>query len=242
MATALELGCYVFAIVPAGTPLPPADNDGLAAGLTLVQEGDLAAVVGRVPTERPLGRASDLRAHDRVVADLVAAGVAVLPMRFGAVVASEDGVVEELLRPHREEFGEALATLKGRVQYTVRAEYEQEAVLRGLLASRPDIRRLREAAHDPSAQLRLGELVVHALEELRPADATAILSELIGTVDVRVHPPAAPEEVLHAAFLVDVSHAPAFERRVEQAAARRAGRVRMRLVGPSAAYDFVGDR
>jgi len=243
MTTAVGLGCYVFAIVPAGTAVPPADADGPAAGLMLVEAGELAAVVGRVPTDRPLGRAADLRAHDRVVADLVAAGEAVLPMRFGAVLAGEDAVVDELLLPHRDEFVEALATLRGRVQYTVRVVYEQDAVLRQLLASRPDIRRLRESgSHDAAGQLRLGELVVHALEELRPADASAILSELIGTVDVHVRQPSTPEEVLHAAFLVDVSHAPAFERRVEQAAAQRGGRVRFRLVGPSAAYDFVGDR
>lgn len=251
MTTAVGLGCYVFAIVPAGTAVPAAGDEGagdesaegLAAAVTLVEAGELAAVVGRVPTDRPLGRAADLRAHDQVVAGLVSAGVAVLPMRFGAVLSDEAAVVDELLLPHRTEFLEALATLRGRVQYTVRVVYEQDAVLRQLLASRPDIRRLRDtAAHDATSQLRLGELVVHALEELRPADASAILSELIGTVDVHVRPPSAPEEVLNAAFLVDVSHAPAFERRVAQAAERRGGRVRFRLVGPSAAYDFVGDR
>jgi len=243
MTAALDLGCYVFAIVPAGTPVPAADGDGPARGLALVEAGELAAVVGQVPTERPLGRAADLRAHDRVIADLVAAGVPVLPMRFGAVVADEEAVVEELLRPNDAEFGEALATLAGRVQYTVRAEYEQEPVLRQLLASRPDIRRLRDkAGADSAGQVRLGQVIVQALEELRPADAAGLLSDLIGTVDVHLHEPSAPEEVLHAAFLVDVSHAPAFERRVEKAAAERAGRVRMRLVGPTAAYDFVGDR
>jgi hypothetical protein len=241
--TAVTVGCYVFAIVPAGTVLPASDPDGLAAGLTSVEAEGLAAVVGRVPTDRPLGRAADLRAHDRVVAELVGGGAAVLPMRFGAVVSDEAAVIEELLVPNRTDFAEALATLKGRVQYTVRVEYDEEAVLRGLLAARPDLRRLRElASHDTARQLQLGELVVHALEELRPADASAILAELIGTVDVHVRPPSAPEEVLNAAFLVDVSHAPAFERRVEAAAAQREGRVHFRLVGPSAAYDFVGDR
>ncbi len=243
MTTAVELGCYVFAIVPAGTKLPPPDAEGPAAGLTLVEVDGLAAVVGRVPTDRPLGRAADLRAHDRVVADLVSGGAAVLPMRFGAVVSDETAVVEELLVPHRAEFEEALATVKGRVQYSVRAEYDEEAVLRQLLAARPDLRRLREtAAQDSARQLQLGELVVHALEELRPADASAILAELIGTIDVHVRQPSAPEEVLNAAFLVDVSHAAAFERRVEKAAEQRAGRVRFRLVGPSAAYDFVAGR
>lgn len=241
MATSVRTGCYVFAVVPAGSTLPAADSAGPAAGLNLVEAGEIAAVVGHVPTDRPLGRSSDLRAHDRVVADLVAAGTPVLPMRFGAVVADEQAVVDELLVPNRAEFEDALATLAGRIQYTVRVEYEQDAVLRQLLATRPDILGLRErSASDRSAQLRLGQLVVQALEQLRPADASAILSELIGTVDVHVHEPSAPEEVLHAAFLVDVAHAPDFERRVEKAAAQRAGRLRFRLVGPSAAYDFVG--
>jgi hypothetical protein len=243
MTTAVGVARYVFAVVPAGTPLPDSDAQGIAAELARVEAGELGAVVGRVPIDRPLGRAADLRAHDRVVADLVASGVPVLPMRFGAVVTDDDAVVGELLEPNRAEFAEALATLKGRVQYTVRAEYEQDAVLRQLLATRPDIRRLRESgAQDAAGQLRLGELVVQALEALRPADASGILAELIGTVDVHVRPPSAPEEVLNAAFLVDVSHAPAFEQRVEKAAAQRAGRLRFRLVGPSAAYDFVGDR
>src|SRR4051812_11154844 len=165
MTTAVNVGCYVFAVVPAGTPVPPSDAGGLAAGLKLIEAGGLAAVVGQVPTDRPLGRAADLRAHDRVVAELVAAGSAVLPMRFGAVVADEDGVVDELLVPHRAEFEEALVALKGRVQYTVRVEYDEAKVLGELLAARPDLQRLRAGGpQDRARQLQLGELVVHALE------------------------------------------------------------------------------
>src|SRR3954469_20779176 len=114
MTATVQTACYVFGIVPADAPLPANDGAGLAAGLKLVEAGDLAAVVGSVPTDRPLGRAADLRAHDRGVADPVGAGAAVLPMRFGAVVVDEAGVVDELLVPHRAEFEEALATLKGR--------------------------------------------------------------------------------------------------------------------------------
>jgi hypothetical protein len=163
-------------------------------------------------------------------------------MRFGAVVADEEAVVNELLLPHRAQFQEALGTLTGRVQYTVRAQYEEDAVVRQVVSRHPEIRRLRESgAQDHASQVRLGHLVVTAIEQLRPADSSAILSELIGTVDVRVHEPSSPDEVLHAAFLVEAGQAGDFERRVEKAAEQRAGRVRFRLVGPVAAYDFVGD-
>jgi hypothetical protein len=48
--------------------------------------------------------------------------------------------------------------------------------------------------------------------------------------------------VLDAAFLVDADRGAAFEQQVEEVAARHADRLRFRLVGPSAAYDFVGDQ
>src|SRR5581483_5942992 len=182
MTTAVWTGCYVFAIVPPGSPLPRPDEAGPAAELSLVEAGDLAAVVGHVPTDRPLGRAADLRAHDRVIAELVSEGTPVLPMRFGAVVADEQAVVDELLLPHRAEFQEALGALVGRVQYTVRAEYVEDRIIREAVAAHPEIRRLRESGRqDHASQVRLGQLVVQAIEQLRPADSSAILSELIGT-------------------------------------------------------------
>jgi len=108
MTATVQTAVYVFGIVPADAAVPKSEDAGLAARLRLVAADDLAALVGSVPTDRPLGRAADLRAHDRVLAAVVNAGTPVLPMRFGAVVSSEDAVVEELLTPHRAEFGEAL--------------------------------------------------------------------------------------------------------------------------------------
>jgi hypothetical protein len=239
MTATVQTGCYIFGIVPAGAPVPDADETGPAAGLQLVASAELAALVGRVPPDRPLGRAADLRAHDRVLSDLVRAGTPVLPMRFGAVVADEDAVVHELLEPHRAEFAEALEVVRGRVQYTVKVRYDQDAVLREVVAGSPDIRRLHGRT-DHAGQMRLGELVVRALERRRPEEASAVLTELIGAADVRVHDVSSPEEILDAAFLVDADHAAEFERRVEKSAAARHERLRMQLIGPSAPYDFAG--
>jgi hypothetical protein len=241
MTTVTDTACYVFGVVPVDAPVPAADADGLAAGLQLVACGEVAALVSPVPPGRPLGRAADLRAHNRVHADLVAAGTAVLPMRFGAVLADVDAVRRELLEPHQGQFAEALAELRGRVQYTVKARYEQDVVLQELLARHPEIRRLHGCTDDRGAQLRLGQLIVRALEQQRPDEASALLTDLLGTVDVHVREVSAPEEILDAAFLVETDKAAQFERQVEQLAARHAGRLRIRLVGPSAAYDFVGD-
>jgi hypothetical protein len=168
-------------------------------------------------------------------------------MRFGAVVTDESAVQEELLSAHHDHFVDVLSSLRGRVQYTVNVRYEQDTVLRQVLDEHPEIARLRDADGQPETraafdrQLRLGELVVRALERLRPADAAAVLAELGDDFDFRARHSTAPDEVFDAAFLVEKARADEFEERVEQLGRRNAGRLRVRLVGPSPAYDFVED-
>jgi Gas vesicle synthesis protein GvpL/GvpF len=247
MTTSVDSWCYVFGIVPSGAPVPAPDDEGPAAGLRLVEVGEVAALVGPTPADRGLGRAADLLAHDRVLAEVVAAGTPVVPMRFGAVVTDEAAVAEELLGAHHDRFVGVLDALRGRVQYTVNVRYEQDTVLRQVLDEHPEIARLRETDDQPEGRaafdrrLRLGELVVRALERLRPADAAAVLEQLGDDFDFRAHHSTAPDEVLDAAFLVETARVGDFEARVEDLGRRNAGRLRVRLVGPSPAYDFVED-
>jgi hypothetical protein len=244
MTTSVDAACYVFGIVSAGAPVPDTDGSGPASRLRLVKTEDLAALVGSLPRDRPLGRARDLLAHDAVLAQLVSAGTPVLPMRFGAVLTDDDAVAEELLRPHYEEFCAALARVAGRVQYTLKVRYHQATVLPEIVARNPKIARLRDRAGGQAAsfdrQIELGRLVVSALEDMRPETADGVLADLRDHGDVRVRDVAGPEQVLDAAFLVEHRKAGRFEEVVEAVGQRHAGRLRIRLVGPSPPYDFVG--
>jgi nucleotide-binding universal stress UspA family protein len=244
VTTSVDSWCYVFGIVPAGAELSASEGSGPAAQLRLVEADGIAAVVGTPPDDRALGRAADLLEHDRVLADILSSGTPVLPMRFGAVMSDETAVAQELLRAHRDDLLAELESLRDRVQYTVKVRYEQDAVLRQVVAGHPEIERLRSSADNDGTdafdrQLRLGELVVKALEQLRPADAAAVMEDIGTTADSRVHDASSPEDVLNAAFLVDRARADDFERRVEKLAERHSGRLRVRLVGPAPAYDFV---
>jgi hypothetical protein len=240
--------CYVFGIVPAtdvgSRPIAGAQPSG-GSGITairVVSRGALAAVVGSAPVDRPIGRAADLRTHDAVLASLVADEVPVLPLRFGAVLADEQAVLDELLEPHHDEFVRALEQLRGRLQFVVRARYEQDTILREVLADHPEIARLRQHPDqaDWNQQIRLGELVVAALERRRPGDAETVLAALTPlAVAVRRQEVSAADEVLHLAVLVDRSSRNEFERAVEECGRSFAGRIRFRLVGPVAPYDFV---
>ncbi|MFF7244373.1 GvpL/GvpF family gas vesicle protein [Embleya sp. NPDC008237] len=83
----VDSACYVYGLVPAGTALPP-DAVGVghpASAITLVEHDAVAAVVGEVSVEQPLGTPEDLRTHARVL-DGLAASTTVLPFRFGTVL------------------------------------------------------------------------------------------------------------------------------------------------------------
>lgn len=242
MTTSVDAGCYVFGIVDAGARLPGPPDVDLAAELRLVEHGDVAAVVSTPPEDRPLGRARDLLDHDRVLAHLVDNGVAVVPMRFGTVVPDDDTVVRELLAARAPELRRSLDQVRDKVQYTVKARYVQESVLREVVARHPQIAALRErGAGGFDDQMQLGELVVRALADLRAVDGPALAEELGPAADWREHALGEPDEVLRAAYLVPVNESDAFLQRVEAAGKRRAGRIDIRVLGPSPAYDFVTD-
>jgi len=236
---------YVYGLVKAGTSLP----DGLAGlgpsgRVSTIVHGRVAAIVSDVPTDRPLGVRGDLVAHESVL-DAVAARDAVVPMRFPAVV-EEHAVVDELLAPNEEHFMTILENLEGRSQFTLTGRYEQDAVLREVLEGDVEIRALREKVRELPEdasyydRVRLGELIVRALEQRRAVEGAGIIDRLerfaVATVSNQL---GAPEDVVNAAFLVERGLQEEFENAVEGVGEQLAGRVRLRLLGPVAPYDFI---
>jgi hypothetical protein len=236
---------YVYGLMTAGTELPE-DLKGLGptGRVTTIQHGKLAAIVGDVPVDRPLGTREDLIAHEAVL-DTLAAKTAVLPMRFPAVV-EENGVVDELLAPNQDYFVELLGSLQGRKQFTLKGRYVEDAVLREVLERDEEIRslqkRVQELPEDAAYydRVRLGEMIVSALGALRDVDAAALLEPLQPlAVDTVTRQPTNPEDVLNAAFLLSDKRIDEFEESVEELGRAHAGRIRLRLLGPLAPYDFV---
>ncbi|WP_083459892.1 GvpL/GvpF family gas vesicle protein [Jiangella muralis] len=236
---------YVYAIVPAGTVVPN-DLTGVDdGGVELVGHGAIAAVVGAVATDRPFGRREDLLAHSRVT-DTLAQDCAVIPVRFGAVLADAGDVVAELLAPNAELFASVLAELAGLRQYVVRARYDEEAVLAEIVEENPDIAVLRHRTRDRSVEaswnerIRLGELVARALEVKRDVDSADLLDLLTPHAeDWNIRVAGEVDHLVDVAFLVPDERVEEFERAAEEAANSLAGRGRVRLVGPTAPYDFV---
>ncbi|WP_405998907.1 GvpL/GvpF family gas vesicle protein [Streptomyces sp. NBC_00829] len=251
-APPVEGACYVYGIVPEPTDRVPAlDLPGLGdpeAQATFVRHRGIAAVISTVPTDRPLGSPEDLHAHARVLDTLAASTTAVVPFRFGTVLPDVRTVVEELLEEGRDDFAEILKRLHGQAQFTLRARYVQDAVLREVLGESPAVARLREnvATKDEDAsyylRIELGRAITDAISCKRQTDTAEIQRRLAPFAVATVHAePSVAEGVVSASFLVPQDKWATFEQAAEELAVHWHGRIRLRLLGPLAPYDFVDE-
>ncbi|GLZ46553.1 gas vesicle protein [Actinomycetospora sp. NBRC 106375] len=242
-------GSYIYGIVPAGIRIPdgldPIPHGDDAGQLGLVTEGNLAAVVSDVAADRPLGTRRDLMAHEAVL-NAIAQEIPVLPMRFGAVVTDDDAVAEELLAPHQDYFVRALEQLKGHLEFRLRGDYDQDAVLSRIVEADPRIQQMREkiAGVDEDAsyydRIRLGEAISNAMDQFRADDAQACVDALSKfAVATEVKEAGGENGAVHLAFLVRTDNRSDFERAVDDLGDEWSGRVELRLIGPTAAFDFL---
>jgi hypothetical protein len=134
----------------------------------------------------------------------------------------------------------------GLVQFTLKGRYDQDPVLREIAEADEEIMALRERVRDLPEdasyydRIRLGELVVAAMEQRRENDGRQVLDQLAPmATDISTRELGEPDEVVNAAFLVARDHAKQFDDAVEEVGRGLAGRMRFRLIGPLAPYDFV---
>lgn len=236
---------YVYGVVPATVP-PEQLAAGGGGGPTMLPHRGIAALVGEVPQRRRMR--DHLLSHASLLDRLAAIGP-VLPVRFGTVLASPEAVATEFLAPQHDAFLRALEALADRAQFTVRASYQQTTILREVVAEDPRISRLREqGSQQPespagqTARLRMGELVAGAVAAKREADTGTLVAAVrpgaVATV-VRMSRSVDADRVADVACLVPRSERDTFVAAVEALGARWDGRVRLRLLGPMAPYDFA---
>ncbi|MEV5753292.1 GvpL/GvpF family gas vesicle protein [Actinoallomurus sp. NPDC052308] len=240
-----NVGCYVYGILPGDVELTP-DARGLRDGdVDLVRHGDIAALVSEIDLGGPIGRPEDLTAHERLLDD-AAVEVPVLPLRFGAVLASREAVEQELLAANHDQFLAALDEIEGRVEYVVKGRYEERAVLREIIAENPDAASLLERIRDRpeeltrDARIRLGQFIEQAISAKRDVDTQWAAQALAEYSQANVlRRPTHPEDAVQVAFLVETDRRSEFEKAVAKIAEEWQGRVGLRLLGPMAPYDFV---
>jgi hypothetical protein len=243
-------GIYVYGIVPADVEVEP-NAQGVGdppAPVEVIREGDIAALVSPVPTDEPLGKPDCLQAHARLL-DGTASVAPVLPLRFGAVMTDEESVAAELLRKNHDEFAEALRALEGHAEYVVKGRYDEDIILREVIAESAEAQQLREqmagVSEDAARNLRmaLGEIVVKAIDAKRAADTEAVVKSFDDIAkQVNVRQPTHELDAVNVALLMEVDQQEELQAKVNDLAENSNGRVELRLLGPLAAYDFVVSR
>jgi hypothetical protein len=246
--TRQQTAVYVYGILPADTDIEPGTTGvGDPPGeVRLIRHRDLAAMVSDVNVDKPLGRPEDLTAHEELL-DSAAGDLPVLPLRFGAVVTDDEAVTSELLDPHYDEFASAVDELDGRTQYVVRGRYDEHAIIQEVLRENKDAESLSEQikGKDPDvtrdARIQLGELLNDAITAKREQDTSslgdAVADHVVASV---VRSPTHELDAVYTAFMVETSKEPDLERALQRLARDWEGRIQLQLMGPMAAYDFVG--
>lgn len=239
---------YVYGVFPGDIKL---DTELTGVGeppgkVRIVRGGDIAALVSDVPADGSIGSARDLAAHKDIL-DASASAVPVLPMRFGAVLADDQAVADDLLAANHDAFAEALAELEGRVQYVVKGRYHERVLVREVLAENRDAARLREAIRQAGdratdeARIRLGEMIDNAVAAKREQEARTLADRLDGHYEASVlREPRHERDAIYAALLVKISQSEELSQAIDDLAAEWRERMVLRLLGPMAAYDFVG--
>lgn len=244
-ALAEEAPLYVYGVVASGGDLPEELAGVSGSEPVLITSGDVAAVVSPLAEEADFGTPDDLVAHTAVL-DGIAQERAVLPMRFGTVVPNRDALQEEVLAESRA-LQEQLDHVTGTAQYTLRVRYDRDTVIGDMLRSDPRLAELQEVIAGTTEEqtrdqrIELGEGIVKTFDQLRSPDAEETLDVIRPhTRDTASHDIGQADDVLSVAVLVAQESRADFERAVESQGEKHHPRMRFRLVGPQAPYDFVG--
>jgi hypothetical protein len=244
-ATPQATSMYVYGIIPAADAGGWPGADGIDGPVRTVVAGELAALVSALPADRVPGRREDLEAHRQVLALANERGTTI-PMRFGIVIDSEDLVCEDLLVRHAAEFTDLLGKLDGHVQMTVRAFYAEDALLRDVSESDPDIVRLTAAIQGRSElesrqeRIELGQMVSERVTARREQDEQALLDVLAPlATEVRVDPPDSERVALNAQLLVRRDRRSALDDAVGVLSGALHGHLGLRYIGPLPPYSFT---
>lgn len=221
-----------------------ASDEVTAEGTRRVVHRELAAIVSAVASGETTA-AQAVRSHWQALEE-VAREVTVLPVRFGTAMAGDEAVVSEFLAPRHDELAARLAELAGKVQLTVKGFYDEEALMRSVVAASPAVARARRRISGMSElaayyeRIELGRLVAAEVERQRERDTALVMQRLEPiAVATSPEPPAGATEAVNAAFLVERSRVDDFSRAVAAVGHELGDRVSLRYVGPLPPYSFA---
>jgi len=245
-----EMAKYLYCIIPCS------ENrtfEAIAVGsgdsvVHTIPHNSLAAVVSDSPVTQYESTRQNMVAHEKVL-ETAMKEFTLLPVRFGTVANSTSPVqdIQKLLSSRFDEFDKLLGEMEGKMELGLKAFWRDEkTIFEEIVAENADIRRLRNSlsGKPPKAthfdRANLGEMVKEALDRKRDKEAAKILLPLRGLAhSVRENEAMGDRMVVNAAFLVDMSREPEFDRTVSKLDEQFGERVVLKYIGSAPPYNFV---
>src|SRR5919201_995037 len=239
-----EQTVYVYGVARASTCRAISTRGVEAARVRTLEHAGLAALVSDVRGDA-LAAAREVRAHWRVL-DEASESCTLIPVRFGTVMENEDAVREHVLAPNAERLDGLLRELDGRVQLTLKGDYDEPRLMRDVLRESPAVARLRDGLRSLPEEagyydrIRLGELVAAQVGHRRAEDTRIALETLEPlAVAVKEEQVTHPDSAFNLSFLIDRNRQEAFNQGVRELADRLGERIAIRYVGPLPPYSFA---
>lgn len=236
---------YVYGVVRARGSSPGMVHGINHEPVALVKSEGLAALTSDVPDELLEAGRDELLTHTRVLEKALEGGT-VLPMRFGVVMPHDQAVRDELLARYHSELEAQLDEMEGKVEINIKGIYDEDAILREVLAQDPEIAGLKQAIQGKPEdatyyeRIRLGELIGEALSLKRGEDERAIVDRLLpSVVAVEVGEAVHERMAVNASFLVNRDRLEQFDKEVDSLGEHQAGRIRFKYAGPLPPHSFV---
>lgn len=172
--------------------------------------------------------------HNRVLARVLERGP-VVPVKAGYLLHSDEAA-EHLLRHECGRADRLLERFAGRVEANVRFVYDEEAVIREIIAANPQLRRVGAGY---AQQVLAGERIAAQLERKREREAAQLLKALEPHAeDVAIHEPG-DLVALNASFLLREDQVPEFEAVLARLQAANESRMSLKYVMPLPFYSFL---
>jgi hypothetical protein len=235
---------YVYGVVARGTVTGLGHQGVAGASVGTVEQGELAALVSLIKSDRLRVRRRDLVNHLRVLEEAFEVAT-IVPCAFGTVLPSEDAVRRNLLDARRDELIDALRRLEGFVQLNVRVLYDEDVLLREVVSNEPEVARLREQTRQLGdagyyERIKLGELVAAAVAARREHDANTLYDRFAPLAADFVSDEPGEGVALKASFLVERRALKAFERELGAVAREHGARLAVESIGPLPPTAFAG--
>jgi len=233
--------------------VPDAEDDSkIFNGVYSISYRDIAAVISASPVMKyPISR-KNLMAHQKVLEELMK-DFTVLPVKFGTVAGSKNGVSAEerikkkVLEFRYEELKNLLNKMDNKIELGLKAIWtDMKVIFQEIVDENRAIRELKQkliikptapAIGEPAT---LGEMVIHALERKKSKEGRDILNVFKENyVDKSTQKVFGDKMIINSAFLVEKSRVEEFDRLVNRLDKDYNERIKFKYVGPVPPINFV---